>query len=103
MGTLEMKKESRISPPGKGAMSEKLMTRNPGSNIVRLSLSDWLILIGIIVPVAATVVMTTFDRQRELGVKINTVIVQQEVIDDRISRVEGTLDTLLLHDVGFSR
>ena len=79
------------------------MTRNPGSNIVRLSLSDWLILIGIIVPVAATIVMTPFDRQRELGVKINTVIVQQEVIDDRISRVEGTLDTLLLHDVGFSR
>tara|TARA_R100001082_G_scaffold77448_1_gene45255 strand:+ start:486 stop:728 length:243 start_codon:yes stop_codon:yes gene_type:complete len=79
------------------------MTRNPGTNIVRLSIQDWLVLIGIIVPVVVTIVMTTLNRQREIGVKIETVIVQQEVIDERVARVERTLDTLLLNDTGLSR
>tara|TARA_Y100000592_G_C5433786_1_gene299704 strand:- start:34 stop:276 length:243 start_codon:yes stop_codon:yes gene_type:complete len=79
------------------------MTRNPGTNIVRLSIQDWLVLIGIIVPVVVTIVMTTLNRQREIGVKIETVIVQQEVIDERVARVERTLDTLLLNDTGLTR
>ena len=79
------------------------MTRTPGTNIVRLSIQDWLVLIGIIVPVVVTIVMTTLNRQREIGVKIETVIVQQEVIDERVARVERTLDTLLLNDTGLSR
>ena len=79
------------------------MTRNPGSNIVRLSMQDWLVLIGIIVPIVVTIVMTTLSKQREIGVKIETVIVQQEVIDERVARVERTLDTLLLNDTGLSR
>ena len=79
------------------------MTRTPGTNIVRLSIQDWLVLIGIIVPIVVTIVMTTLNRQREIGVKIETVIVQQEVIDERVARVERTLDTLLLNDTGLSR
>ena len=79
------------------------MTRDNGSNIVRLSIQDWLVLMGIIAPIAIAVVMTTLSEQRELGVKIETVIVQQEVIDERVRRVAGTLDSLLLHDTGFSR
>jgi len=79
------------------------MTRDNGSNIVRLSFQDWLVLMGIIAPIAIAVVMTTLSEQRELGVKMETVIVQQEVIDERVRRVEGTLDSLLLHDTGFSR
>ena len=79
------------------------MTRTPGTNIVRLSIQDWLVLIGIIVPVVVTIVMTTLNRQREIGVKIETVIVQQEVIDERVARVERTLDTLLLNDTGLTR
>ena len=79
------------------------MTRNPGTNIVRLSIQDWLVLIGIIVPVVVTIVMTTLNRQREIGVKIEKVIVQQEVIDERVARVERTLDTLLLNDTGLTR
>tara|TARA_Y100001938_G_scaffold142317_1_gene213341 strand:- start:864 stop:1103 length:240 start_codon:yes stop_codon:yes gene_type:complete len=79
------------------------MTRKPGSNIVRLSIQDWLVLIGIIVPIAVTVVMTTLNRQREIGVKIETVIVQQEIIDERVARVERTLDTLLLNETSIAR
>tara|TARA_R110002074_G_scaffold209577_1_gene378542 strand:+ start:3654 stop:3896 length:243 start_codon:yes stop_codon:yes gene_type:complete len=79
------------------------MTRTPGTNIVRLSIQDWLVLIGIIVPIVVTIVMTTLSRQREIGVKIETVIVQQEVIDERVARVERTLDTLLLNDTGLTR
>ena len=79
------------------------MTRDNGSNIVRLSIQDWLVLMGIIAPIAIAVVMTTLSEQRELGVKMETVIVQQEVIDERVRRVEGALDSLLLHDTGFSR
>ena len=79
------------------------MTRTPGTNIVRLSIQDWLVLIGSIVPIVVTIVMTTLNRQREIGVKIETVIVQQEVIDERVARVERTLDTLLLNDTGLSR
>ena len=79
------------------------MTRTPGTNIVRLSIQDWLVLIGIIVPVVVTIVMTTLNRQREIGVKIEKVIVQQEVIDERVARVERTLDTLLLNDTGLTR
>ena len=98
-----MIRKSRISPPGKGSRTENSMTRNPGTNVVKLSIGNWLTLCGILVPIAATIIFTTVNRQRDLGVKLNTVIVQQDVIDNRISRVENTLDSLLLHDTGFSR
>ena len=94
---------SRTSPSGKGAPSENYMTRKPGSNIVRLSMGDWLVLVGIIVPIAVTILMTTINRQREIAVQIETVLVQQEATDQRVARVEQTLDTLLLYYTGFTR
>ena len=94
---------SRTSPSGKGAPSENYMPRKPGSNIVRLSMGDWLVLVGIIVPIAVTILMTTINRQREIAVQIETVLVQQEATDQRVARVEQTLDTLLLYDTGFTR
>jgi len=66
-------------------------------------MGDWLVLVGIIVPIAVTILMTTINRQREIAVQIETVLVQQEATDQRVARVEQTLDTLLLYDTGFTR
>ena len=103
VGAIGKKSPTVMYNPRGERCAEDAMTRNPQTNTVKLSIQDYLVLIGIIIPVVATIVFTSLNKQRELGVKIETVIVQQEVIDDRVARVERTLDTLLLHDAGLER
>ena len=71
------------------------MVRSRGTSCadtVTLSVKDWVMTLSILVPVAVLVVFGWLRHDRLL----TTLIVQQESLNDRLERVEETLDGRLL-------
>lgn len=67
------------------------MTRSRGKGIadtVTLSSKDWVMMFGILLPVAALVILGWLRHDRML----TTLVVQQTSLNDRLERVEETLD-----------
>lgn len=67
------------------------MVRSRGTSCadtVTLSVKDWVTMLGVVIPVAVLVVFGWLRHDRLL----TTLIVQQESLNDRLERVEETLD-----------
>ena len=64
-------------------------THRAGGDIVKLSTRDWLAIVAIIIPTAIFIINGYLRHDRML----TQVITQQHSINDRLERVESTLDT----------
>jgi hypothetical protein len=72
-------------------VGDQVMTRSRGkacADTVTLSSKDWAMLFGVLLPVAALVIMGWLRHDRML----TTLVAHQSSLNDRIERVEETLD-----------
>lgn len=67
------------------------MTRLGGSDTVHLSLKDWFGIVAIVVTLLTAILSVYLHHDRQL----TSMIVRQEMIIDRIDRIESNIDRRL--------
>jgi len=64
------------------------MTRTGSSDIVRLSLRDWVGILGVL----SAILVTIFSASLQLERRLTEVLTRQEQLEVRIERLEETVD-----------
>lgn len=64
------------------------MTRNGRTDVVRLSIRDWMGILGVL----SAIIVTIFSASIQVERRLTEVLVRQEQLEIRIERIEDTVD-----------
>jgi len=64
------------------------MTRNGHTDVVRLSIRDWMGILGVL----SAIIVTIFSASIQVERRLTEVLIRQEQLEIRIERIEDTVD-----------